>query len=116
MTNGYGSDAGPFVRFGYAGVVPSKPEPVMSDKPISDETLAKARRVEELLEECQRVLDGQNGTIEGAVIARLLSLWLAGHPETDRELALTDFIDMVREMVPESEKEILQRAELAGRA
>ena len=50
------------------------------------------------------------------MIARLLSLWLAGHPETDRELALTDFVDMVREMVPESEKEILQRAESAGRA
>ena len=50
------------------------------------------------------------------MIARLLSLWLAGHSETDRELALTDFVDMVREMVPESEKEILQRAESAGHA
>jgi len=88
----------------------------MPDEKISEKTLAMARRVEELLQECQRVLGGQGGTMEGAVIARLLSLWLAGHPKPDWEQALTDFIDMVREMVLESEKEILQRAQPAGRA
>lgn len=96
---------------------------------MSDDNSAAATRILELSQACQRILRDQGPAIQSGVLADLLSLWLAGHcvveeigqperPETDklREEILAALIELVRELVPTSEKEILQRAEPKGRA
>jgi hypothetical protein len=96
---------------------------------MSDATEAMTKNAERLSRRCQRVLKGQGEATQGAVLADLVSLWLAGHmvpeeigkaekPFTNefRETMLTDWLATVRALVPESEKEILSRAHPRGRA
>jgi hypothetical protein len=96
---------------------------------MSNATGAMTKQAEQLSRRCQRVLRGQGGATQGAVLADLVSLWLAGHmvpdeigkaekPFTDevRELMLADWLTTVRALVPQSEKEILARARPHGRA
>lgn len=86
-------------------------------------------KIFELSQACQRILRDQGPVIQSAVLADLLSLWLAGHcvieeigqperPETDklREEILAALIELARDLVPASEEEILQRAGPKGRA
>jgi hypothetical protein len=62
--------------------------------------------------------------VQGAVVADLVSLWIAGHvvrdqelggrivkPDTDayREDTLQEFTTLIRQLVPVSEQEILER-------
>jgi hypothetical protein len=100
----------------------------MVDRAITD---AMTERAEELSRRCQAILQGQGQATQSAVLADMLSLWIAGHicveeigkpdnerPVTDqtREELLTNFIAIVRKLVPESEKEIMQRIEPQGGA
>jgi len=40
------------------------------------------------------------------VLADLVSVWIAGHHPAMREEELTSLIELVRKLIPESEKEI----------
>lgn len=87
-------------------------------------------RAEKLSLACQDVLRGHDRLVQGAALAVLVSLWLAGHlvpdeigkaerPETAkiRDELLASWLDAVRLLVPESEKEIMMaHVEPQGRA
>ena len=87
-------------------------------------------RAEKLSLACQDVLRGHYPIVQGAALAVLMSLWLAGHlvadeigkaerPETAkrRDDLLAGWLDAVRLLVPESEKEIMMdHVEPQGRA
>jgi hypothetical protein len=52
--------------------------------------------------------------IQGAVLADLLSVWIAGHHPSLRENLLAAHIDAVRALVPETEKEIFPNGKPEG--
>lgn len=86
----------------------------MADKQI-DEVFEAANR-------CAYVLYGREPEIQGAILAELLSRWLAGHfgetPEHTKALRdslLGVHIKSVIELIPESEKEILEGERKSGR-
>lgn len=72
----------------------------------------------------QPLLKGLGGEIQAAVLADLLSLFLAGHfvvgssEETDalREQLLKEHMDIVRELIPISVQQILATMQVEGRA
>ena len=51
-------------------------------------------------------LVGAGASIQGGVLADLVSLWLAGHHPDLREEMFAEFIRVTRRLVPVSEKEI----------
>lgn len=55
---------------------------------MNDEIKARALTVAPLVEEIKPILAGQPAEIQGAVIADLLSIYLAGHPEIVRAKVL----------------------------
>jgi hypothetical protein len=87
-------------------------------------------RAEAASAEIQTLLHGLGMRTQGAVLADLTSMWLAGQFEAGeiglpigsdrpltaavREMALVEFIELVRLLVPESEKQILQNIEPEG--
>jgi hypothetical protein len=75
------------------------------------------------------ILEGQGPDVQGAVLADLLSLWLAGQIVLDdnggidreqtvkmREDMLALHIEHVRLMLPSSEAEVLHKLKTAGKA
>ena len=52
------------------------------------------------------LLAGQQPHIHGALLADLVSVFIAGHHPAEREEELTRLIELVRQLVPETEKEI----------
>jgi hypothetical protein len=55
----------------------------------------------------QPMLKGRPPNVQSAVLADLLSIWLAGHwPPQAREELLADFVKLVRDIVPETEKQL----------
>jgi hypothetical protein len=74
----------------------------------------KFRSIGDLTFECEQVskriqplLKGRPPNVQAGVLADLLSIWLAGHwPPEAREELLADFVELVRKLVPESEKEL----------
>lgn len=59
-----------------------------------------ASRVLELVERIKPILAGQDPREQGAALAELLSLWLAGHrPPELREALLTHHIEAVRALM-----------------
>lgn len=65
----------------------------MEDEAFALEAFALASRVKPLLA-------GKHPAVQGAALAELLSLWLAGHPAEVREQLLENHIDTVRKLVP----------------
>jgi hypothetical protein len=65
--------------------------------------IAEAEKVSKVI---QPMLKGRSPEVQGAVLADLLSIFLAGHAPQLREEILTLHIDMVRKLIPESELEI----------
>jgi hypothetical protein len=86
---------------------------------MTNDTIAMAEVVSK---EIQKLLRGFGPETQGAVLADLLSLWLAGHfvagrpAQTSelREALLIEHITTVRKLVPESEKEIMAKIEPKG--
>jgi hypothetical protein len=83
---------------------------------------AALRRTARISARIERLLHGISGDEQGAILANLLSLWVASHfvaeempkenrPETDamRELLLQMHFECVRATIPEHEKAILER-------
>jgi hypothetical protein len=72
----------------------------------------------------QPLLRGLPSEVQGAALADLLSLWLAGHfvaGSTDetamlREAVLAEHIECVRGMIPSSEAEIILKMPAEGHA
>jgi len=97
---------------------------------MSSDDVAKAMlvRAEQVSREIQGRLHGLGSKIQGAVLADLVSLWLAGHfahsggaidPQATqliRDQMFADWVETVIDLVPESEKEILDRVEIEGSA
>lgn len=55
----------------------------------------------------QPLLKGRPQNVQSAVLADLVSIWLAGNwPPEAREVLLADFIKLVRDLVPETEKQL----------
>ena len=52
------------------------------------------------------LLAGQPPHVSGAVLADLVSLWLAGHPASLRDALLEMHIETVLRLIPESEREM----------
>jgi hypothetical protein len=66
-----------------------------------------AFEVEQISRRIQPMLKGRPAYVQSGILADLLSLWLAGHwPPEVREELLKLFIELVRDLVPESEKEL----------
>ena len=71
-------------------------------------------QVRSLVREISPLLAGKPQQVQGAVLADLLSMWLAGHFEATnaakttilRNDVLDMHIDMVRKLIPESAKQI----------
>ena len=61
----------------------------------SDPTL-----VREIVERIRPILAGHHPAVQGAVVADLLAIWLAGHQADLREALLENHIDKVRKLVP----------------
>ena len=76
-----------------------------------DDTL---KRVQTLLREIGPLLTGQGAAVQGAVLADLLAMWIAGHvlPDSEnktrqtREELLAGHIAVVRDLVPENAKSL----------
>lgn len=71
-----------------------------------------------LVEAIRPILGGKPPPIQGAVLADLLAIWLAGHCTADaatnaavREELLSAHIAMVRELIPVNEEWMLRRRE-----
>ena len=79
-----------------------------------------ARLVEERSQKMQPFLSGLGPMVQGAVLADLVALWLAGHMGEDaeqyRELLIAHFLEHVRKLIPVAEKQILSRTLVEGRA
>lgn len=74
------------------------------------------RTIKQLTERIGRLLHGHPPTVQGAVLADLLAMWLAGHmSETEadttglREMLLSSHIEVVRKLVPVNAAGILER-------
>lgn len=68
--------------------------------------------VRDMVSEIGTILHGKGPAIQGAVLADLLAMWLAGHvagedTEEIRRDLLESHIKVVRELIPENEKVIL---------
>ena len=66
-----------------------------------------AFEVEHISKQIQPLLKGRPAHVQSGVLADLLSLWLAGHwPPEYRQRLLDQFVDLVHDLVPESEREL----------
>lgn len=70
-----------------------------------------AFEVQQVSGKIQPLLKGRVAQVQSGVLADLLSLWLAGHwPPVAREELLDEFVKLVRDLVPESEKQLFGAA------
>jgi hypothetical protein len=83
-----------------------------------------ARKVAQTVRRVRPLLTGLGSEVQGAALADLVSMWLAGHlvvaddsgiintAETSkvREQILTHWLDTMRKLIPENEKVIVLRA------
>ena len=84
---------------------------------MTDEASAEAAKlVESLSAQIQPLLRGHDPDVQCGVLADLLSLWLAAHwPPELRIVLLSNFVDLVRALTPESEKQLFgKRGHPAG--
>ena len=61
--------------------------------------------VTEIVDRIRPILGGHHPAVQGAVVADLLAIWLAGHQADLREALLDVHIEKVRELVPVNEAE-----------
>jgi hypothetical protein len=56
--------------------------------------------VTEVVDRIRPILGGHHPAVQGAVVADLVAIWLAGHQADLREVLLDNHIDTVRQLVP----------------
>lgn len=59
-----------------------------------------ARTVAKIVENVRPLLAGQGPHNQGAALADLVAMWLAGHPPNIREDILALHVEMVRRLIP----------------
>lgn len=69
-------------------------------------TQDETRAIIAISQQIKPYLVGAGASIQGGVLADLVSLWIAGHHPDLREDILTEFVRITRKLVPVSEKEI----------
>jgi hypothetical protein len=68
-----------------------------------NEAVTDPRLVEPLVERIKPILAGNPGQIQGAVLADLLAIFLAGHAPPLREQILAIHLETVRRLIPVNE-------------
>jgi hypothetical protein len=66
----------------------------------------RTRTIELLSMKIRPLLAGLSPEVQGGVLADLVSVFIAGHHPELREAMLEMHVDLVRELIPETEKEI----------
>lgn len=67
----------------------------------------RALLVQKISRQMMPFLIGKGAAVQSAVLADLLSIWLAGHwPPEEREEMLAEHINLVRKLLPLSERQI----------
>jgi hypothetical protein len=66
-----------------------------------------ATRAQELVDRIAPMLYGQGSSVQGATLADLVSMWLAGHHPSIREQALDNWLRTVRALIPLNEERIV---------
>jgi hypothetical protein len=88
----------------------------MAEGMMADTAAKMARRVQAISETIGPMLHGLGPDIQGAVLADLLAIWLAGFQGPDAEAVRDELLDahvhLVRKLIPVNEKIALDR--LAG--
>jgi hypothetical protein len=86
----------------------------------SAETEAMAATVERVSKQIQPLLSGIGPHVQGAVLADLFALWLAGHmgpgAEEYHEVLIGQWLSTVRRLVPVCRDQILARTKSGGNA
>jgi hypothetical protein len=97
---------------------------------MPDRAEATAEQALQVARQIYDLLQGRGSRIQGAVLADLVSLWLAGHWDADelragkagaktlaaRINAFDEWCHLIWQLMPESEREILQHIEPQGHA
>ena len=65
-----------------------------------------------LARELGALLAGRSGIVQGAALADLLAMWIAGHSPALREGVLQEHVKVVRKLVPVNARAIAQRHNL----
>jgi hypothetical protein len=60
--------------------------------------------IDSLVRQIKPLLAGKTPGVQSAVLADLLSMWIAGHPDFVRDEMLTQHVDFVRALVPVNEQ------------
>ena len=77
---------------------------MISKRKLSDAFMPTASETLQLSADIQPMLRGHGPMVQGAVLADLVSIWLAGFwPREVREEILTDWIATMRKLIPHSE-------------
>ena len=63
-----------------------------------------------LVNEIGPMLHGKGPDVQGAVLADLASMWLAGHSPAIREEVMKMHFQAIRDLIPESEKQLFGKA------
>jgi hypothetical protein len=66
--------------------------------------------IERLSHDIGRLLYGKGPDMQGAVLADLCSMWVAGHAPVVRDELMEMHFKAIRELVPESEKQMFGEA------
>jgi hypothetical protein len=69
----------------------------------TDDDLQRARAI---VDRVKPIFAGQGGGAQGAALAELLALYLAGHPAPLRDEVLAMHVDCVRRLIPVVENEL----------
>lgn len=88
----------------------------MTNQPRIEVTIADttaedfARQVTDIVARLKPMMAGHGPAMQGAVIADLVSLWVAGHPPAEREGMFDLLCDHAWALVPASEMEMFGEA------
>lgn len=66
--------------------------------------------VQRLVKQIMPILRGKGPDVQGAVLADLASLWVAGHAPVIRDDVMKMHFQAIRDLVPESEKQLFGKA------
>jgi len=76
---------------------------------MNETTSTMASKALRLSNEIKPMLAGKGPDIQGAVLADLVSIYFAGHPEFIREKVIRMWMETMRELIPAIEQEISER-------
>src|SRR5262245_21904161 len=82
------------------GGEPRGPGGVRRARAREEAAMIEVGQVAPVVEAIKPHLAGRPPAIQGAALADLLAIWLAGHPAEVREALLAEHISTVRELVP----------------